>query len=392
MSPTLSPATKLASVTTETRAGYMPTPYKADAEDTVECPHCGRGNAADANYCDQCDTKLEATQPYARGAGENVECPECELYNDADAHFCDQCGEKLEGRSDVEVDNSGITPETPMDEATEAAAPTMPSGLSFNSKTAPRSNLVRDYRVKQELRFASDGAVTELAGIFAEYNTPYEIFSMWEGEFVEIMAPGCFADTMAHDVDSMRCLYDHGFDPFMGNKPIGPIRSLMDSLAGPAYVVPFLDTDYNRGFLIPALEGRTISGEKLGSVLGASMRFESVEETWNYDVPMTSWNPRGLPVRTITKARVFEFGPVTFPANPGATAFARSRTLDWLEKVADDQETMFVSTLKERIGTRSLQQIRQSIPAEVIEARRMRQRQAALRRRAQALLVTSLAS
>jgi hypothetical protein len=40
----------------------------------------------------------------------------------------------------------------------------------------------------------------------------------------------------------------------------------------------------------------------------------------------SAYNPNGLPERTITEARVLEFGPVTFGAYDAATAGVRSLT------------------------------------------------------------------
>jgi len=42
----------------------------------------------------------------------------------------------------------------------------------------------------------------------------------------------------------------------------------------------------------------------------------------------STFNPDGIPERTITEAQVMEFGPVTFPAYSRATAGVRSLT-DW---------------------------------------------------------------
>lgn len=39
--------------------GYKPAPYKADPDETVKCPKCGRMNDRDAHYCDQCGFKLD---------------------------------------------------------------------------------------------------------------------------------------------------------------------------------------------------------------------------------------------------------------------------------------------------------------------------------------------
>lgn len=41
--------------------------------------------------------------PYKADPDETVECPKCHRMNDRDAHFCDQCGFKLDGATDVEV-------------------------------------------------------------------------------------------------------------------------------------------------------------------------------------------------------------------------------------------------------------------------------------------------
>ncbi len=41
-------------------------------------------------------------------------------------------------------------------------------------------------------------------------------------------------------------------------------------------------------------------------------------------------NPQGLPERTISELRLYEFGPVLFPAYQGATAAVRSMTDEFL--------------------------------------------------------------
>jgi len=42
-------------------------------------------------------------KPYKADPDETVECPKCHRMNDTDAHYCDQCGFKLDGATDVEV-------------------------------------------------------------------------------------------------------------------------------------------------------------------------------------------------------------------------------------------------------------------------------------------------
>ena len=126
---------------------------------------------------------------------------------------------------------------------------------------------------------------------------------------------GAFAKTIKESRASIRVLYDHGHDPQIGNKPLGPIKELREENYGPFYEVPLIDTDYNRNFIIPALDAE---------LLGASYRFRVIREEWNEEPGESAHNPKGLPERTIKEAQLFEFGPVTFPAFEGASAKLRS--------------------------------------------------------------------
>jgi hypothetical protein len=64
--------------------------------------------------------------------------------------------------------------------------------------------------------------------------------------------------------------------------------------------------------------------------LGASFRFKVMREDFNKKPERSDVNPDGLPERTITEAKVMEFGPVTFPAYEGATAGVRSLTDEFI--------------------------------------------------------------
>src|SRR5690606_36546913 len=61
-------------------------------------------------------------------------------------------------------------------------------------------------------------------------------------------------------------------------------------------------------------------------VYGSSFRFRVTGEEWDDESGESAHNPLGLKERTITKVRLMEFGPVTYPANPEATAGLRSLT------------------------------------------------------------------
>lgn len=162
-----------------------------------------------------------------------------------------------------------------------------------------------------------------LNGHFSVFNTWYQVDSFWEGTFLERIAPGAFAETIENDRDRMRVLFDHGFDAQIGNKVLGPIDDLREDKTGPYYEVPLMDTTYNRD-LLPGLKR---------GLYGASFRFRVTEETWDDEPKTSKTNPKGLPERTISRTKVMEFGPVTFPANPAASAGIRSLTDAYYERL-----------------------------------------------------------
>ena len=49
----------------------------------MNCPSCGRDNAADASFCNGCGTKLE------------LACENCGRGNSSDSVFCAGCGRQL---------------------------------------------------------------------------------------------------------------------------------------------------------------------------------------------------------------------------------------------------------------------------------------------------------
>lgn len=181
----------------------------------------------------------------------------------------------------------------------------------------PKDDLVRAMFPAVELRAAAepDGMPT-LAGHFAVFDRWTEIDSVWEGRFLESIAPGSFRKTFAENRNAMRVLFQHGRDPQVGDKPLGPIEVLEEDETGARYEVPLLDTGYVRE-LVPGLEA---------GLYGASFRFTVMKEEYEQRPKPSAHNPEALPERTIKEARVAEFGPVTFPAYPDATAGVRSLT------------------------------------------------------------------
>jgi len=171
---------------------------------------------------------------------------------------------------------------------------------------------------------------------FSRFNTWYEVDSMWEGCFLERTLPGSFAGTIAEDRASMRVLFDHGYDPQIGNKVLGPIGDLREDRDSPVGEVSLFDTTYNRD-LLPGLKA---------GVYGSSMRMRVTGESWNDEPGVSAHNPKGIPERSINKVRVMEFGPVTFPANPDSTAAMRSLTDSYYDRLAQRDSGAFEAAVR----------------------------------------------
>jgi HK97 family phage prohead protease len=207
---------------------------------------------------------------------------------------------------------------------------------------APTDNLLRAWVDPEaiEFRAAADGEAGDvMTGHFAVFNRWTKIDSWYEGKFMERLAPGSFADTLASS-RAVKVLYDHGADPMIGNKPLGTPRSVSEDRKGVKYEVDLFDASYVND-LKPALR----AGQ-----LGASFRFRVTDEEWNQQPKRSKDNPEGLPERTITGVELYEFGPVTFPAYAEATAGMRSGTDAFLDHLMTDPR--FVARFAERTSPR----------------------------------------
>jgi hypothetical protein len=137
---------------------------------------------------------------------------------------------------------------------------------------------------------------------------------------MESIAPGAFKKTFRELGSRIKVLFQHGRDPQIGDKVLGPAEILREKEEGAWYEVPLLDTSYNRD-LLPGLQA---------GLYGASFRFSVMKEEVDKKPKRSKHNPEGIPERTVTEARVPEFGPVTFPAYINATAGLRSLTDEFL--------------------------------------------------------------
>ncbi|MEV0227986.1 HK97 family phage prohead protease [Nonomuraea sp. NPDC050786] len=181
--------------------------------------------------------------------------------------------------------------------------------------------LVRAVRAPVRVARADDDPMPTMTLRFAPFNVWYEIDSWWEGRFLERMVPGAFSKTIAERADQVKIMFNHGRDFHIHQKLLGVPARLVEEDDSPVAEVPLFDTSYNRD-LLPGLEA---------AAYGSSFMFHVLQHTWNEEPGVSEHNPEGLPERSVTEVRLLETGPVTWPANPSASAGVRSLTDDWYE-------------------------------------------------------------
>jgi HK97 family phage major capsid protein len=140
-----------------------------------------------------------------------------------------------------------------------------------------------------------------------------EIESVTEGHFMERFRKGAYRKTMAENPPKI--LFQHGRDPQIGEKIIATTDDVGEDEISP----------YARGQVLEGLPELLASGLRAGAY-GSSHRFSVVRDDFNPKPKAGPHNPKGLPERTITEARLFELGPVTWPAYAQASASLRSLT------------------------------------------------------------------
>jgi HK97 family phage prohead protease len=181
----------------------------------------------------------------------------------------------------------------------------------------PRDDLIRmvslpsaqiEFRNEQPDDENADGRLGTLQGYAAVFNEDTEIDS-WEGRFVERIAPGAFKKTLSDRGDKIKVLFNHGFDPQIGDKPLGRPSIQQEDARGLYVEVPLDDTSYNKDL---------VASLRSGALDGMSFRFSVTRDEWDE-------SRADMPIRTLKEVRLYEYGPVTFPAYEATEAGVRAR-------------------------------------------------------------------
>lgn len=128
------------------------------------------------------------------------------------------------------------------------------------------------------------------------------------GEYDEIISPGAFAHTIRNGRPKL--MFDHGAHPMIGNMPLGTIDELAEDSHGLRVRATLADT-----WLIDPIADAVRSG----AVDGMSFRFSvpKDKDEWTTE-------PDGRQLRTVNEVKLYEFGPVVFPAYEGTSVVVRA--------------------------------------------------------------------
>jgi HK97 family phage prohead protease len=176
-----------------------------------------------------------------------------------------------------------------------------------------------------EFRAQVDGDGNTLEGYASVFDQPYDV-SDHLGVYRETVAKGAFRKTLRERTPV--CQLDHGQHPLLGSLPLGPFTRLAEDSHGLHFRVAM----HSSWIFEPVREA-----VRSGAISGCSIRFS---------VPKgkEDWNDKRSE-RTIREARLFELGPVVFPA--AATTSVALRSL--LSSIDDDER----ATLLDEFGTRT---------------------------------------
>jgi HK97 family phage prohead protease len=161
----------------------------------------------------------------------------------------------------------------------------------------------RNLTLPIELRKKSESADAPkmICGYAARYFDPADLntqYQLWTDTFERLM-PGCFASAIAR-ADDVRCLFNHDPNQILGRSTSGTCRLTVDD-KGLSFEVDLPNS--------PA--GQTVAEAiTRGDITGCSFSFDVITAEWTEDASKNSeiW------YRNITDVRLYDVGPVTFPA------------------------------------------------------------------------------
>ena len=169
---------------------------------------------------------------------------------------------------------------------------------------------------KEERRFSGvslrmEGATAEDSGKIVGYAAVFGRSSVDLGGFTEEIAPGAFRKAI--EEDDIRALVDHDSSRIVGRLSAGTLR-LSEDEVGLRMEIDLPNTTVGRDLR---------ESVERGDITGASFGFQTVSDEWRMQ--------DGEHHRVLKDVRLFDVGPVTFPAYPDTEVATRSLS-EWRAK------------------------------------------------------------
>ncbi len=164
-----------------------------------------------------------------------------------------------------------------------------------------------EIRVRADrVEFRDAATDAKSAGVLAGYAAVYERLSQNLGGFVENVAHGAFAQSLA-DNNPVLARYNHDDNQLLGTTEAETLR-VSSNETGLPYEVDLPDTSVGRDVAVLA---------KRGDVRYSSFAFRTLEDAW-------SVTDQGFPLRTLVKVQLVDVAPVNNPAYRDTSVGMRS--------------------------------------------------------------------
>ena len=167
-----------------------------------------------------------------------------------------------------------------------------------------KRTLERRFLQIADVDLRADGEGLTLEGYAAVFGQEAVIWDAWREE----VAPGAYAKTIQEN--DIRALFNHDENIVLGRNRAGTLKLAEDG-RGLKATITAPDNEWGRP---------VVDAVRRGDVTGMSVLFKVIKHEWSR-APEGS---RELPKRTIKEARLFDAGPVTFPAFVATSIAARS--------------------------------------------------------------------
>lgn len=180
---------------------------------------------------------------------------------------------------------------------------------------------------------AEDGEALDgntLVGYGAVFGSPTRIDS-WEGIFDEEIKRGAFKKSLSERTPVMQ--FDHGHHPMVGSIPLGYFEALREDDKGLFVQAPLHDNwlvqpvrDAIKSKAIPGMSFRfSVVKEEWRTAAGEVLTDQ--EEIWRLLWAATTDAPSTILKRTLIELKLYEVGPVVFPAYTDTSVGVRSREI-----------------------------------------------------------------